>query len=398
MNAPTDEPPPWVLPSATPLSPPQGTRDLLGDAVARQQAVSSRALAAFARYGYERLVTPPFEREDVLLRGVAGADARDLVRLLDPDTAEVLALRSDMTPQVARVVATRRGGFLPQRLCYEGSVLRRPQGRASRRRQFTQAGVECVGWAALDADLEVLRVTLEALRDNAIDGVVLELSHAAPLREALCLVPDGARDAVADALSRRDRVAWEQALSTDERARDTLREVCALRGEARSVLPRLRSALDALVGREAVAQIEGLASAAERLLADGLAREVLLDLGELRARDYYTGAFFQCFAEGSALPVAAGGRYDGLLARFGVDLPATGAAIDLGAVLRLGAPPVAPPALERVVVYGPRDLRREAAAAIRDAGGVAIELDTPDDDVATRFAASAGAARVLRCG
>ena len=197
-----------------------GRRDLLGPEVPRRREVARRALAAFARYGYEQAITPAFEREDVLLRASPERDGGDLVRFLDPDTAEVLALRSDMTPQVARIVATRTGAPLPARISYEGSVLRRARGRSSQRRQLAQAGVECVGWSSPEADLEVLRVTLEALRDNGIGEVVVELSHAAPLRQALARVPPALRDAVADGLARKDRAAWRHPLGDHAEARE----------------------------------------------------------------------------------------------------------------------------------------------------------------------------------
>ena len=138
--------------------------------------------------------------------------ARERIEMLiDPDTAEVLAMRSDMTPQVARIVATHyRAAPLPIRVSYEGSVLRRPRGRARRHRQLAQAGVECVGWRGRDADVEVLCVTLEALRQSGIRAPVVELAHAAPLRRALALVPAERVDDVADALARKDRTALQQ--------------------------------------------------------------------------------------------------------------------------------------------------------------------------------------------
>jgi ATP phosphoribosyltransferase regulatory subunit len=132
------------------------------------------------------------------------------------------------------------------------------------------------------------------------------------------------------------------------------------------------------------------------LQSQGLAGRVLVDLGELRGRTYYTGMCFQVFARGAPAALASGGRYDGLLARFGVDLPATGAALDLDAVQRLGAVGDDDAAPERVVVVGTGAARAALARSLRASGAVAIERDPGDDDTLARFAVATRAGRVVR--
>jgi len=65
----------------------------------------------------------------------------------------------------------------------------------------------------------------------------------------------------------------------------------------------------------------------------GLADAVLLDLGEVRGFDYYSGLYFEAYVADFGAPVAAGGRYDHLLGRFGYDCPAIGFAFDVARVL-----------------------------------------------------------------
>lgn len=390
---------PWLTLASAPLAPPVGMRDLLGPRVSRRRAHARAMHETFARYGYEHAVTPAFEREDVLLRGIAAADAGDLVRLIDPDTAEVLAMRSDMTPQVARIIATHyRGAPTPIRVSYEGSVLRRPRGRSRRHRQLAQAGVECVGWRGRDADLEVLRVTLEALRQSGIGAPVVELSHAAPLRRALALAPAASVDDVADAVSRKDRTAWSWALRDAPDAAAWLARCVSLAGDATDVIARAATALDGLLDADERDDVLALGAIAETLVSEGLASRVLVDLGELRGRTYYTGGFFQVFVEGVGGPIAAGGRYDQLLARYGVDLPATGAALFLDAVEEaLGDDTDAQPAAERVVLVGPSGARARAARRLRAEGAEVIERDDGDDDALRAFATAQRATRIERC-
>ncbi|HYU15967.1 MAG TPA: ATP phosphoribosyltransferase regulatory subunit, partial [Candidatus Acidoferrum sp.] len=108
---------------------PAGVRDFLPPAAARRRALSERLLGEFESWGFERIITPLFECADVLERGL-GTDARAAaIRFVEPVTGEVVALRPDITPQVARLVATRMNGTSgPIRLCYEGAVARMATG------------------------------------------------------------------------------------------------------------------------------------------------------------------------------------------------------------------------------------------------------------------------------
>ena len=67
--------------------------------------------------------------------------------------------------------------------------------------------------------------------------------------------------------------------------------------------------------------------------AYGLADSVLLDLGEVRGFDYYSGVHFEAYVTGLGAPLVGGGRYDQMLARFGYDCPATGFAFETGRAL-----------------------------------------------------------------
>lgn len=376
----------------SPLALPPGMRDLLPARVRQRRAIARTVSTAFQRYGYEPVVPPAFERESVVARGLGGAARRELVRFLDPDHGEVLVLRPDMTPQVARIVATHyRDVTTPVRLSYEGSTVRRPAGRASRQRQVSQAGVECVGWASPEADVEVIVATARALEDCGLRDFKVELSHAGALQPLLERAPEALRERVADAVATRDEATWRALLAGDAALCDALARTAALAGEPRS-LGAWREALDGAVSST-------LQSLLDALEAEGLGDRVLLDLGELRGRGYYTGVFFEFLCEGNGAPVAAGGRYDALLGRYGVDRPATGAAIDLegleAALSLRGALPTDTEA-ERVLVVGRGARRREVARALRADGRAVTELDgDPDDDVAAAVARG-GHARVVR--
>src|SRR3954454_21123425 len=123
---------------------PQGTRDVLPDEMRELRALSDRMRACFADAGYGEVWTPALEDEEVLRAGderAAGAG----YRLFD-ESGQVLALRSDMTIPIARVIATRyRDAEPPFRLCYFAHAYRAMDRGAGQPREFLQGGVELVG-------------------------------------------------------------------------------------------------------------------------------------------------------------------------------------------------------------------------------------------------------------
>lgn len=387
-------PAPWLRMTTAPLSLPAGMRDMLPPRAAHRRSLGRAVLQAFARFGYDLVGLPAFEREEVVARGLSARATQGLVRLLDPDSGEVMVLRPDMTPQIARVAATRfRSHDGPMRLSYEGSVVRRPKGRAKRHRQIAQAGIECLGWASTDADIEVIAAVTEALTAAGQRSFRIELSHARIVGSLLREVPEGVRDEVADAMAVRDRAGLRTILAGHRALAARIEAVDDLAGGA-DVMTAARALLGA--NDPALTEIEQVIEGLGEL---GLSDRLLIDLGELRGLGYYTGVQFQVLCESVGEPLAAGGRYDELLGRYGDPRAATGCAIDLEALEEaLGETVVGEPVAERVLVTGTRQARRTTARALRDAGTVVVERDLTDETAARQWAdAQGGFARVIVC-
>jgi ATP phosphoribosyltransferase regulatory subunit len=303
---------------------PTGVRDFLPAAAARRRRLAERAIATFEAWGYARVITPVFEHADVLARGL-GADAdRAAIRFVEPGTGEIVALRPDITPQIARIVATRLADVEPPiRLCYEGAVTRRVAERGQR--EILQAGVELIGAGEPDGDAEVLAVAAAALAAAELRDTRLDVGHVAPVRHVLAAAPVDRRAALATALARKDRggvAAATRGLAVAPLA-DAL---VALWGPAEPTLVRAA----ALAWPDDVrAALAGLAAVLAALAELGDPPPVTVDLGDVRANGYYTGVHFAGYAAGAPTAVLRGGRYDELIARYGRAAQATGFAIDL---------------------------------------------------------------------
>ncbi|MBC7174291.1 MAG: ATP phosphoribosyltransferase regulatory subunit, partial [Polyangiaceae bacterium] len=145
---------PESVASRIPLAPPTGMRDLLPPASLARLKLRQKLVESFRLFGYELVVTPAFELAEVIEGGIHSLDRRELLRFVEPETGEVALLRPDITPQIARIIATGlRSRPAPFRLYYEGSIFRRRRGRARKQQQISQAGVECVGLPGPDADV-----------------------------------------------------------------------------------------------------------------------------------------------------------------------------------------------------------------------------------------------------
>ncbi len=329
-------------------------RDFLPRAAQRRRALAERVEAVFEAWGYARLITPIYEHADVLERGLGAGGKSQAIRFIEPGTGEIVALRPDITPQVARIVATRLADVeSPLRLCYEGAVMRLA-GELGQR-EILQAGIELVGAGEPEGDAEVLAVAAAALAATQLPETRLDIGHVAPARYILgAVTDDDARMRVTAALSRKDRGGLRAAT----------RDLPANIGALAEALGSLYGPSDATLARAAqLPWPDDVRAALDRLravlaafveLADPPAPAVTIDLGDLRGFDYYTGVRFAGYAGGAPDAVLRGGRYDELIGRYGRAHRATGFAVDLEALAQAQrAVGIDPPVLARgVAVYG----------------------------------------------
>jgi ATP phosphoribosyltransferase regulatory subunit len=314
---------------------PRGARIYLPDEAERKREVERRLSDVFARWGYREIVTPTFEFFDAIAVGTDPAVQENMFKLIDRETGRMLALRADITPQIARVVATRlRDEPKPLRLCYVTNVFRYDEPQLAHYREFYQAGVELIGLDKPEAEVEVLAMTVEGLRALGLGRFQIDVGH-----------PDFFRGLVEElktdvAHERELRTALERKdLSTLERLVADLAPAAHV-GEALLALPTLFGQEEVLARAERLARnarsqraLANLAEVHRLLTIYGLADAVLLDLGEVRGFDYYSGMYFEAYVAGFGAAIAAGGRYDDLLGRFGYPCPAVGFAVDVARVM-----------------------------------------------------------------
>lgn len=351
---------------------PEGLQDELPPAAEHEAAVVAQLVSAFAAHGYQRVKPPLIEFEESLTQGPGAAQGTDMFRLVDPASQRLMAVRSDMTVQVARIAATRlRNTPRPLRLAYAGQVLRVKGTQLRPERQFTQAGIELIGTRCVAADAEVVLLALESLaacghgRPVTVDLTLPTLVPA--IAAALGLSPVLAQQA-RDALDGKDAGELEGLPAEAFRLFTILLEAA---GPADRALAAL-CALDLPPGaRAGVEDLAGLI-AEIRKAAPGVM--VTVDPGEYRAHEYHTGFGFTLLAAGVRGELGRGGRYD-LVGPDGGTEEAVGFTLYVDSLLR-SLPKPGP----GTFVYLPFGTTADAAKVLRAAGHRTVAALAPETD------------------
>ncbi len=295
---------------------PSGLHDLLPPRAA-QEADTVRALTGvFAAFGYEQVKPPLIEFENTLTGAAengGGSLGGQMFRLMDPASQRMMAIRADITLQVARIAETRLSDTArPLRLSYAGEVLRVRGSQLRPERLFAQAGVELIGAADVSADVEIVVLAAEALAAAGIAAPTIDLNSPALVAYLLADigVDETAVTQLRVALDHKDAAAVRDltrahgvAFGAAARVLDDL--VSAV-GTAEEVLPKLKK-LD--LPPSAAAEVDRLAAVVAGIRAAGTDLSLTLDPVEYRGFEYHTGVSFTVFAAGVRGELGRGGRY-----------------------------------------------------------------------------------------
>ncbi len=315
---------------------PTGVAALFFDSARRHRELEDKLVGQLRESGFSEVILPVVDYLEPYEAMLSGSVARDeLYRFVDRD-GEVLALRADFTPMLARLIAPRLAALeLPLHLFYRGDVLRYQEEHAGRLRETYQLGAEVLGLPGEDGERLALERFLELLATGERRRLMVVLGFAGALDRLLLeragdVAPKGSKrnvdaSALAAAVMRRER-------SAVRRAGDALLQVVEhgvpddpgeLGAEAAARLERLEALARELA--EAFPQVDlrlDLAEFADQTLARGLASGA-------GPRTYYDGLVFRAFAGAAAEPVGGGGRYDAMFQRLGAGVTASGFSLSL---------------------------------------------------------------------
>lgn len=316
----------WLLP--------EYVQDMLPEEAWRVEQMRAQFLDLLRKSGYQLVVPPLLEYAESLL--IDGSDDMDLrsFKLVDQLSGRTLALRADITPQVARIDAHLLNRKGVARLCYAGSVLHTQPAGLTRTRELLQIGAELYGHGGLESDLEIQQLMLQSLTLLGIKNIHLDLGHVGVFRALVhhAKLDKDVEGELFTALQSKDSAALQSLTGAfDRELRDALLALPLLYGDCAEVLTRARRSLPAYPG--IAAALDDLHSISGKL--QPLVSSVGIDLADLRGYHYHSGMVFAAYHAGSHDAIALGGRYDDLGKCFGRARAATGFSMDLRQLYRL---------------------------------------------------------------
>ena len=280
---------------------PEGLRDRLPPEAEAASRLMHRVIVAIGRHGYERVSPPLAEFEESLVGRLKSSRAQDLLRMVDPVSQRMLALRPDITAQIGRIAATRMGHApRPLRLAYGGPVIKLRATQLRPERELAQAGAELIGSDSIAAVTEVILVALDALKAAGVKDITVDLT-----------LPDLVDRLATDAMPiDPSRVTEVRALLDAKDAgglaaagADAYLPLLSAAGPIDSALARLR-ALDRTQALDSrLAGIEQIAAA----IGDGVA--LTLDPTERHGFEYQSWIGFSLFGGGLTGEIGRGGSY-----------------------------------------------------------------------------------------
>lgn len=309
---------------------PEGLRDRLPPEAEALGRVRGAVLHTTELNGYARVEPPLAEFEATLLGRLKSSRPTDLLRMLDPVSQRMLALRPDITAQVGRIAATRLAHRpRPLRLCYAGQVLKVRGTQLRPEREMCQAGAEIIGTDSVAAVIEAVRVALDALIAAGATGLSIDLTlpDLVPLLAAGPMpLPEGMLDTVVTELDGKDAGALE-----------------ALGASAYLPLIEAAGPIDAAIARLAQLDAGGLLTSrldGVRAIAAAIGNRATLTLDptERHGFEYQSWIGFSIFAAGVRGEVGRGGSYS-ILHSDGREEPAVGFSLYLDPIVDAGMAP-----------------------------------------------------------
>lgn len=310
------------------LHTPEGVRDIYNRECETKLTLQTKLGNVLHLYGYQDIQTPTFEYDDVFRKEIGSTSTKELYRFFDRE-GNILALRPDITPSVARAAATLfEGEDLPIRLCYVGNTFINHSSYQGRLKENTQMGAELIGLDSVEADAEMLAMVVDGLKKTGLTEFQVNIGHVDFIQSLLesTGLEEEEKDEIRELIANRNYFGVEEILDN-----------CSVKGsvkEAFRVLPELVGGQEILERAARIAPTVNARLALTRLqqiyrllMIYKAEEHITFDLSMSGSYGYYTGIIFRAYTYGTGDAVVRGGRYDHLLEKFGKSTPSIGFAI-----------------------------------------------------------------------
>lgn len=313
---------------------PEGTRDLLFDESVARRTVEDKLRSLFESYGYSEVITPGLEFYDVFTLKTRYFAQESMYKLSDAK-GRLMVMRPDSTMPIARLAATRlKDEIYPLKLFYNQNIFRINPKNSGRDDEITQSGIEIIGGDPKRGDMEALNLATEVLKTCAVDDFRLEIGDSAFFKALISKVTedDDEIEEIRSYIENKNFPELKSALKKYPESNETaaLEALPGLFGGAEV----LKIAEEVLNNTDTRSILDELKQVYRYLSELGVSDKITIDLGLVNKANYYTGIVFRGYIQGYGMSVLSGGRYDTLIGDFGMNLPATGFAVNINAAAK----------------------------------------------------------------
>ena len=309
---------------------PDGTGDRLFEACEAEACVTRSLTEVFEGAGYRKVRTPGLEFLSVFEGAGSYFPPEEMYKLSDGE-GRLVTLRPDSTIPIARLVATKlKGAALPLRIYYTQGVFRKQRELKGRECEVMQMGVELIGEAGFEADVDMIDLAIRSLSAAYGGRFRIEIGHVGLYKRLMERLGDAvSQDRIHRHVVAKNYSALEDDLVgvSDRETADLLLRLPGLFGGTES-LTEAAGLFDGY-DKEITEMLGYLQRVMSALSERGHADNVMIDLGLVNQAEYYSSLVFKGYDESAGEPLLSGGRYDELFCDFGEDIPATGFGVNI---------------------------------------------------------------------
>ncbi|ACQ52482.1 ATP phosphoribosyltransferase regulatory subunit [Clostridium botulinum] len=315
---------------------PKGMKDILFEESNIKLDIEDQLRKIYKYSGFSEIISPTIEFYDVFNSNIQAIPQEKMYKLFD-NLGRILVLRPDMTTPIGRITGTKmKDCTYPLKLCYTANIFRVNEKLNGKRGEITQSGIEIIGTKGIKSDVDSIVTAINALLSLGLRNFKIELGEAG-LFEALTenmRIEEENLKKLKEIIRNKNYVALKKFL--DEISLKYSKEDF----EIIENLPKLFGDIEIIEKAKALTKNEKALKSLNDIyniyksIEDiGLGSYISIDLGMVQNIDYYTGVIFKGYVEEVGDSILSGGRYDNLIQHFGIELPATGFAINVDDIM-----------------------------------------------------------------
>lgn len=313
---------------------PEGVQDILASECYDKKNLEDKIRKIFRSYGYYEIETPVVEFYDVFSSEDEITSQETMFKFFDKE-GRILVLRPDITIPIARVAATKfKDANYPLKFSYIGDTFKYNESGGGKQKEFTQAGMEIIGVNSPEADAEIIAAAINSVKALGLENFQIDIGQVEFFKGLMdeADLSDEEIEQMRVLIDRKDFLAIEE-LVKKHNMKEYLKELIFS-------LPKLFGSIDIIeevekysINQRCINALENLRKTIEIIEDYGLSKYVSIDLGMVQSLNYYTGIIFRGFTYGVGFPILSGGRYDGLVEKFGKKAPATGFSLGVNMIM-----------------------------------------------------------------